>query len=59
MTPGYQIAAVLMVIIAGLTFAGSYLGWGLEDDASVRAKSVRQGSLRGRQYYGGGPGFGK
>ena len=36
MTPGYQIGAVLMVVIAGLTFAGSYLGWGLEDDASVR-----------------------
>jgi len=48
-----------MVVLAGLTFAGSYLGWGLEDDASVRAKSVRQGSLRGRHYFGGGPGFGK
>ncbi len=59
MTLGYRIASIVMVLLAGLTYAAAYYGWGLDDDASVRANSVRQGSLRGRSHYGGGPGFGK
>ncbi len=59
MHPGYRIASVLVVILGMVSFAASYWGWGLSDDASIRAQSVRQGSLRGRSYYGGGPGFGK
>lgn len=59
MPNGYRIASVLVLVLAGVTYAASTLGWGLSDDASVRARSVRQGSLRGRHYLGGGPGFGK
>jgi hypothetical protein len=56
---GYRIASVLVLLLASATYAASTFGWGLSDDASVRAKSVRQGSLRGRHYLGGGPGYGK
>lgn len=59
MHPGYRIASTLVFVLAFTSFAASYWGWGLPDDASIRAKSVRQGSLRGRHHYGGGPGFGK
>jgi hypothetical protein len=59
LTFGYRIAAGLMLVLCAFVFLASYLGWGLDDDASVRARSVRQGSIRGRHYFGGGPGFGK
>ena len=41
--------------------AASYYGWGLTSDAQARtqARSVRQGSLHQRRYYGGGSSFGK
>jgi hypothetical protein len=58
-TFGYKIATMVMLALATLTFAASWYGWGLDDDGAVKAKSVRQGSLRGRHYFGGGPGFGK
>ena len=48
-----------MLVLTGLALAASYFGWGLPTDASIRARSVRQGSLRGRSFYGGGPSFGK
>ena len=59
MTPGYRIASAVVVLLAGLSLAASYLGWGLDDDVTLRARSARQGSLRGRHVYGGGPSFGK
>jgi hypothetical protein len=59
MLTGYKIAALLLVLLLGVVFVASYLGWGVASDASVRAKSVRQGSLHGRRVFGGGPGYGK
>ena len=59
MTAAYRIATVFVLALLGLSLAGSYWGWGLPDDASIRAQSVRQGSLHGRRYLGGGPGMGK
>jgi hypothetical protein len=56
---GYKIACAVLVALFLAALAGSYYGWGLPSDASLRANSVRQGSLRGRHYYGGGPSFGK
>jgi hypothetical protein len=58
-TPGYRIASAVVVLLAGLTIAAAQLGWGLDDDVALRARSARQGSLRGRHVYGGGPSFGK
>ena len=55
----HRVAAGFMLLLTGLALGASYYGWGLPTDASVRARNVRQGSLRGRSYYGGGPGFGK
>ena len=60
MSLGYKIATVLVLALFGVVLAASYLGWGVASDASLRAKrGVRQGSLHGRRYMGGGPGFGK
>lgn len=59
MHPRYQIASAVMVVLMMLALSASFFGWGLPSDASIRAKNVRQGSLRGRHFYGGGPGFGK
>ena len=59
MTPGYRIASVFVLLLLVLTGMASYYGWGLPDDASIRARNVRQGSVRGRYFSGGGPGFGK
>lgn len=59
MTPGYRVASGIVLVLLVLTGAASYYGWGLPDDASIRARNVRQGSLRGRHFIGGGPGFGK
>jgi len=56
---GYRIACGLIVGLLGLTLAASYLGWGLDSDGAARARNVRQGSIRGRAFLGGGPGFGK
>lgn len=56
---GYRIASLLALILAGLSYGASYWGWGLADDAAVRAQSVREGSLRGRRHMGGGVGYGK
>ena len=59
MTPGHRIASVMalaLLVVAGLA---SYYGWGLPTDASIRARNVREGSVRGRHIMGGGPGFGK
>jgi hypothetical protein len=55
----YDVAAVFMVLLTVFTFAASYLGWGLTSDAEARARNVRQGSIHGRRFLGGGPGFGK
>jgi hypothetical protein len=59
MLPGYRIASGMMVGLLGLSLAASYFGWGLSSDASARARSVREGSIHGRHYRGGGPGWGK
>lgn len=59
MTTGYRIAAAGVLLILGLSLAASYYGWGLQDDATLRAQSVRQGGPRGRYFLGGGPGGGK
>lgn len=61
MSRGYVIASAVMLILFVLTAIAAYAGWGLDSDASAeaRSRSVRSGSLHGRSYYGGGPGFGK
>jgi len=59
MTLPYRLATVLVLALLGTSYAASYYGWGLPDDAVLRARSVREGSVRGRHFYGGGPGFGK
>ena len=59
MIPAYRIASALVVVLLGISLAASYYGWGLPSDASVRARNVRQGSVHGRTFVGGGPGFGK
>ena len=59
MLTGYKIASGLVLALLFLTLTASYYGWGLSDDASARARNVRQGSLRSRAFHGGGPGFGK
>jgi hypothetical protein len=48
-----------MVALLVAAVAAAYFGWGLPSDASARGRSVRQGSIHGRHYRGGGPGFGK
>jgi len=57
--PGYRISSVVMVVLFLLAAGASYFGWGLASDASARARNVRQGSIHGRHYIGGGPGWGK
>jgi hypothetical protein len=49
---------LIALLLVGLA---SYFGWGLTSDAQAMAmaRSVRGGSLHTRQYYGGGPGYGK
>ena len=61
MTLGYWIASALLLVALVLVSLASYHGWGLTSDAQAmaKAKSVRAGSLHSRQYYGGGPGYGK
>lgn len=59
MTLGYRIASVIVILLFAVACMGSYQGWGLDDEAKVKGRSVRQGSIRGRHFYGGGPGFGK
>jgi hypothetical protein len=57
--PGYRIASGVVLALLLATLSASYYGWGLADDATARARNVRQGSVRSRAFYGGGPGFGK
>jgi hypothetical protein len=59
MLPGYRIASGVVLLLLLLAWAGAYYGWGLPDDAALRARNVRQGSVHGRRFSGGGPGFGK
>lgn len=60
MTTGYRIASGIVLLLLGLTFAASYYGWGLTADPRLQARgSLRSGSLHGRSYFGGGPGYGK
>lgn len=61
MTLAYWLASGVLLIALILVGAASYYGWGLTSDAEAMAKarSVRSGSLHSRQYYGGGPGYGK
>jgi hypothetical protein len=59
MSPGVRFTCVLMAVLFFAAVGGSIFGWGLPDEASARAKSVRQGSLRSRTFVGGGPSFGK
>jgi hypothetical protein len=55
----YKIASLLVLVILGATWMASYYGWGVPSEAAARARSVRQGSIHGRTFVGGGPGFGK
>jgi len=55
----YKITTLMVLALFGFTCAASYYGWGVTSDAAARARSVRQGSLGGRTFVGGGPGFGK
>ncbi|MFN3650476.1 MAG: hypothetical protein ACK47B_12935 [Armatimonadota bacterium] len=59
MLPGYRIASVVVLALLGVTLAASFFGWGLPSDASIRARSARQGGVGGRVFVGGGPGSGK
>ena len=61
MTLGYWMATVVLVSLLLFVAGASYYGWGLKSDtqALAQARSVRAGSLHTRQYYGGGPGYGK
>jgi hypothetical protein len=61
MTLSYWIASGVLLIALLLVGLASYFGWGLTSDARAMAmaRSVRGGSLHTRQYYGGGPGYGK
>ncbi len=55
----WRFLVLLLALGFPVAVAASFFGWGLESDATARARNVRQGSLRGRSFYGGGPGFGK
>lgn len=64
----YRIAALVVLVVLALTWAGSFFGWGLPSTALARAErdAIRRRSLRsglygaGRRYgSGGGPRFGK
>lgn len=60
MTPGYQIAAAILVALLGLAIAASHFGWGLRRDPQVQTRgSLRGGSLHQRSFGGGGYGYGK
>ena len=61
MSRGYMIASALVVGLLGWIIYAAYSGAGLTSDAEAMARnrSVRGGSLHSRNYYGGGPGFGK
>jgi hypothetical protein len=66
MSSGYLILSGLAVLLFCAVGMASYRGYGLTSDsqalAQARARtggSVRGGSLHRRNYYGGGPGFGK
>jgi hypothetical protein len=56
----YRWASGVVLALLGLTFAASHYGWGLRRDPRLEAqRSLRTGSVHGRHYYGGGPGYGK
>lgn len=59
MSAGYRIASVVVLLLLVIAGLGSYYGWGLPTDASIRSRNVREGSVRNRHFMGGGPGFGK
>ena len=61
MSFGYKVASGMVLVLFGWVVYASYSGAGLTSDAEAmaRSRSVRGGSLHGRQYFGGGPGFGK
>jgi hypothetical protein len=60
MTTGYKVATLIVMLLFGGVLFASYYGWGVSSDASIRAQqSVRGGSIHGRRFVGGGPGFGK
>ena len=59
MLPGYRIASAIIMVLLGLAWMAGYYGWGLDSDATARARNLRQGSIHGRRMMGGGPGFGK
>ncbi len=59
MSGGYRTALLALFAAFGLSWWAAYAGWWLPNDAEARARSVRQGSVGGRRYLGGGPSFGK
>lgn len=59
MSTGYRIVSVAALVLLVVSGMASYYGWWLPTDASVRARNVREGSVRNRRFMGGGPGFGK
>jgi hypothetical protein len=56
---GYRVMSVMVLLVLGVTLVAAYYGWGLPSSATLKAQSVRQGSIHGRRVMGGGPGFGK
>ena len=59
MSGGYKVASVVVLALLMMTGMASYYGWWLPSDAGIRARNVREGSVRNRHFMGGGPGFGK
>ena len=64
---GYRIAAGVVLLLLMTTWTASFYGWGLRSTAVAtaqreeirRRRSVRVGSVYGRNYSGGGPRYGK